>query len=299
MKNLKIAICGLIIVIVLITIALVYVSNQKKDEVGVKDLPDDSIPQDTIENLTGELEKETNDYKFFAIDDFVNKFLHYVSNNNTVAINAMLDTTYEGEYNIQNLTNNVNKFYSQTMYKQEKQDYAVYYINGYIDLLNETEEYLTDDYYEVWIDNKNMSASIMPLTNEQYNQYITSARILEKKNIKSNEFNKYDEQALSNWELAQKYLEDYIFKATYNIELAYNILDATYREKKFFNDIKNFENYILANIQRTGDLEIVNCTTNIKEQSIEYTITDTNNNNYIIERKNAMDYTIMLDNQTI
>jgi len=37
----------------------------------------------------------------------------------------------------------------------------------------------------------------------------------------------------------------------------------------------------------------------LKEQGIEYNITDSNNNTYIIERKNAMEYTMILDNKTI
>ena len=35
---------------------------------------------------------------------------------------------------------------------------------------------------------------------------------------------------------------------------------------------------------------------NLKEQSIEYIITDANNSTYTIERKKAMDYTIKMEN---
>ena len=91
----------------------------------------------------------------------------------------------------------------------------------------------------------------------------------------------------------------WILKVKYNIEAAYDILDNLYRERKFSNNIEEFKKYILDNKERFNDINIINCVMKLKEQGIEYNITDSNNNTYIIERKNAMEYTMILDNKTI
>lgn len=300
MKKLKIVISILIVIILLIIVLLaciLYSNKSKTNEKEIIDLPDDSIPQDTIINISSELTKETNDYKFFAVADFINKFLQYANTNNQEAIKLILDKSYTGNYNNQNLVNNIKDFYAQTIYKQEKQEYAFYYVYGYIELLNNVNnnDYI-ESYYEVYVDNINATASIIPLTVEQYNEYTTNAKVIEKKTILSNEYNNFQEQSLSNWNLAEKYLYDYIFKINHLIEKAYNILDTNYKETKFSNNIENFKSYIDANKEKFDDINITNCTMNLKEQSIEYIITDANNSTYTIERKKAMDYTIKMEN---
>jgi len=297
MKNLKIIIYAVIIIIIFIIITLIFLLNNKNSGTEIKDLPDDSIPQDIIINASSELKRETNDYKFFAISDFIDKFLQYVNSNNQVAIKSILDKTYTKEFDIRKFQNNIRTFYAQTMYKQENQKYSIYYVEGYIELINET-NYL-ESYYEIFVDNENMRASIIPLTDEQYNQCIKNAKIIEDKEIQENEYNKYEELSLSNWNLAERYLNDYILKVKYNIEVAYDILDNLYRERKFSNNIEEFKKYILDNKERFNDINIINCVMKLKEQGIEYNITDSNNNTYIIERKNAMEYTMILDNKTI
>ncbi len=297
MKNLKIIIYAVIIIIIFIIITLIFLLNNKNSGTEIKDLPDDSIPQDIIINASSELKRETNDYKFFAISDFIDKFLQYVNSNNQVAIKSILDKTYTKEFDIRKFQNNIRTFYAQTMYKQENQKYSIYYVEGYIELINET-NYL-ESYYEIFVDNENMRASIIPLTDEQYNQCIKNAKIIEDKEIQENEYNKYEELSLSNWNLAERYLNDYILKVKYNIEAAYDILDNLYRERKFSNNIEEFKKYILDNKERFNDINIINCVMKLKEQGIEYNITDSNNNTYIIERKNAMEYTMILDNKTI
>ena len=210
MKNLKIIIYAVIIIIIFIIITLIFLLNNKNSGTEIKDLPDDSIPQDIIINASSELKRETNDYKFFAISDFIDKFLQYVNSNNQVAIKSILDKTYTKEFDIRKFQNNIRTFYAQTMYKQENQKYSIYYVEGYIELINET-NYL-ESYYEIFVDNENMRASIIPLTDEQYNQCIKNAKIIEDKEIQENEYNKYEELSLSNWNLAERYLNDYILK---------------------------------------------------------------------------------------
>ena len=57
MKNLKIIIYAVIIIIIFIIITLIFLLNNKNSGTEIKDLPDDSIPQDIIINASSELKK--------------------------------------------------------------------------------------------------------------------------------------------------------------------------------------------------------------------------------------------------
>ena len=104
---------------------------------------------------------------------------------------------------------------------------------------------------------------------------------------------------LTEWDLSERYIEDYELKLKYNIEEAYNLLDEDYRNKKFNNNIQEFENYIEQNKEILYNISIYNCTTQIEENYIQYNVEDANNNIFVIKRTNALEYKILLDNVTV
>ena len=145
------------------------------------------------------------------------------------------------------------------------------------------------------------------------------------KTILLNEYNKVNYSTLSEEEIVNTYLLDYVEKCLYNSQEAYEILDEQYRNLRFgtyekfqeylqenhttlealdannrrsyqdFNSYEEYENYI-------QNLEIVELDMYLVENNENYktyTCIDDYGNYYIFNIYNVMEYNALLDNYTI
>lgn len=299
MKNIKILMIIIGIVIILIVLLLLGIRNP--ENLNEYDGGEETEAQDTLVEINSNINKETNDYKFFAVDDLINDFMIYINTENQEAVNALIDSSYSQEYNVQNISGTIDRFYSQEIYKQDSVTNSIYYVRGIVELVNSQNEInVGNNYFKVYVDNNNLTASIVFLTEQEYENAIeANSNEIEEKTIEQNEYNKFEEKMLTEWDLSERYIEDYELKLKYNIEEAYNLLDEDYRNKKFNNNIQEFENYIEQNKEILYNISIYNCTTQIEENYIQYNVEDANNNIFVIKRTNALEYKILLDNVTV
>lgn len=291
----------IIIGIVIILIVLLLLGIRNPENLNEYDGGEETEAQDTLVEINCNINKETNDYKFFAVDDLINDFMIYINTENQEAVNALIDSSYSQEYNVQNISGTIDRFYSQEMYKQDSVTNSIYYVRGIVELVNSQNEInVGNNYFKVYVDNNNLTASIVFLTEQEYENAIeANSNEIEEKTIEQNEYNKFEEKMLTEWDLSERYIEDYELKLKYNIEEAYNLLDEDYRNKKFNNNIQEFENYIEQNKEILYNISIYNCTTQIEENYIQYNVEDANNNIFVIKRTNALEYKILLDNVTV
>lgn len=299
MKNIKILMIIIGIVIILIVLLLLGIRNP--ENLNEYDGGEETEAQDTLVEINSNINKETNDYKFFAVDDLINDFMIYINTENQEAVNALIDSSYSQEYNVQNISGTIDRFYSQEIYKQDSITNSIYYVRGIVELVNSQNEVnVGNNYFKVYVDNNNLTASIVFLTEQEYKSAIeANSNEIEEKTIEQNEYNKFEEKMLTEWDLSERYIEDYELKLKYNIDEAYNLLDEDYKNKKFNNNIQEFENYIEQNKETLYNISIYNCTTQIEENYIQYNVEDANNNIFVIKRTNALEYKILLDNVTV
>ena len=299
MKNIKILMIIIGIVIILIVLLLLGIRNP--ENLNEYDGGEETEAQDTLVEINSNINKETNDYKFFAVDDLINDFMIYINTENQEAVNALIDSSYSQEYNVQNISGTIDRFYSQEIYKQDSITNSIYYVRGIVELVNSQNEVnVGNNYFKVYVDNNNLTASIVFFPEQEYKSAIEpNSNEIEEKTIEQNEYNKFEEKMLTEWDLSERYIEDYELKLKYNIEEAYNLLDEDYRNKKFNNNIQEFENYIEQNKEILYNISIYNCTTQIEENYIQYNVEDANNNIFVIKRTNALEYKILLDNVTV
>ncbi len=299
MKNIKILMIIIGIVIILIVLLLLGIRNP--ENLNEYDGGEETEAQDTLVEINSNINKETNDYKFFAVDDLINDFMIYINTENQEAVNALIDSSYSQEYNVQNISGTIDRFYSQEIYKQDSITNSIYYVRGIVELVNSQNEVnVGNNYFKVYVDNNNLTASIVFLTEQEYKSAIESnSNEIEEKTIEQNEYNKFEEKMLTEWDLSERYIEDYELKLKYNIDEAYNLLDEDYKNKKFNNNIQDFENYVEQNKEILYNISIYNCTTQIEENYIQYNVEDANNNIFVIKRTNALEYKILLDNVTV
>lgn len=106
------------------------------------------------------------------------------------------------------------------------------------------------------------------------------------------EINEYHSLSISDQEMCEKYLNNYLYILSTDARLSYNLLDPKYRESKFGN-IDNFIKYIEEryNTYTTIDKYYVG-------QDIYY-IFDKNGNEFIFSTKGVMSYKVFLDEDTV
>lgn len=302
MKNIKYIIGILIILLIILVVILINIGKIINNIVIEEEPYDNTIPQDTEIELQNNVHKEVNDYKFFGINDFIVQFLEHVNSKNSKIVYNLLDDEYKNQNNIEDIIKNINKngkfnnFYMQELYKREFETNYIYYAKGVLEFIDNQEQLLSNMYFQIYIDNNNRTAAIKILTEEQYEQEIVYiSNNVNEKIITKNENNNYEEPILTNYDLAQRYIRDYIFKLQNDIEQAFYLLDTDYRENQFNNNLEIFKQYIQENKEKLYDIKIYECNSQISNDYIQYIIKDFSGNTYVIKRKNVMDYSIILE----
>lgn len=117
-------------------------------------------------------------------------------------------------------------------------------------------------------------------------------------NIENNN-NEVANYNITDFEVLRKYFEDYKYKATNNPELAFNLLNQEYRERKFNNDISRYKEYVQKNMDRFKDANIIKHGVITEGKTKKYIFIDNYNNYYELDEIGNYEYTIILDNYTL
>lgn len=320
-----------LIILAIIVIMLKFIKSETDELSGLYDLPvEENSIYETELNKNLDLVQSEND--FFTLEKQIKNFFLYYNAENKNAIYDVLDTQYISNNNMtmENCIEEIAKIYKESAnnysqeiaYFRESRAKPIYYIKGIIQNNKGTE----NCYITIFWDLDNNTYSIKPITEKEYNQYISEE--LKEKNdflIEKKQYNKLERITLTNEEKAEKYFKSYIKSALYNIEQSYQILEPNYRNAKF----PNIDTYIEYLSRKKSKLQSMD-TDNIKSidefaNETEYTKYINNLNfkgleqysfnsnmnkktcicidnfgyNYIFNITGAMQYTVILDTYTL
>ena len=308
--KLSIIILSIITIIILITMFILL----KKDNV---DDYEETPEGDIIIDGNGTIINNYNEYE--TIKSCINSLVLYTKANNLKAIEEITEgasifqnqeilvndvVMLEPIHRIDNETGSVS-FVSFKLYKNNANYYAIIirdYGNKTFKIIASTEAEYKDAL------NQNI--------NEKYKEYIE---------IQPKKFNIFKNAFVTEEETIKAYFENYIQKAIYYPEEAYNQLDEDYSKNRF-GSFKNFEKYLQENRWKIESLDIYSAKDEQDFETIDeyveymknyqlkdlskyqvkrynnytiYTCIDDYGDYYIFKVKGAMDYTVLLDEYTV
>ena len=335
MKKLKLNIMFFILIILVIIIILgilIYLNKRtyyndselnKQENVYIETK---NNPASIINGKKPQLVQYRNIY--FTISTLVEKYIECVSNNDKEEIYNILDKDYIKENNIteENILEKIEK-YSKIekskiidIYELSGSRYTTYYIQYNINDNN--------FYYVINTDFTNKTFSIIPIKGQEYNKYLNTVienKYGEEKQIDINNYNKIIYENISEEQMAENLIQNYVTNALYYVEDAYNSLDKEYREKRF-ESLEKFKEYIEENNEilkkiDKSDIKTYSDFDNEKDyekyvnelnkihlsqyavqeilDGMEYICVDELGNYYIFDTTSVMKYTLKLDTYTI
>ena len=326
MKKIKIIIPILIIIILIICIilAMIFIKQKNEEELDKPDLPfDDSeyiIPQEynsEIKNVTmrsnyyiakGCVEKYYSYYTNMFAQTRENGYTEEMQTRAKEEMYNLLDTTYINENGI--TKDNINTKLSQInesvvnvtkiYVSEQSEDMATYIVVGTLrNKVNSNISYFT---VMVRIDDSNSTFAILPseYVNEKFKDLRLGDKLnsLDTENIKRNNDNTYEFKYVTDEQYAQDLMGQYKEEALYNAEMVYNKLDSEYKEKRFAS-LEEFKDYEKRNFRNNFVIRAISYKKIEEDGYTRYVCMDQNNNYYIFNEKNIMDYTLILDTYTI
>lgn len=279
-NKILISIILILLLIIVLIIAILLLNNSK-----VK------IQEDNPQTVAfEETEKIENKSLFYNIDGNIKKYIKYAYENNKNAMDAI---NPDSKVQIGNKSN----YYSIEMYALDKISNITVFAYGV------TRDTTEEDYYIVInLDYSNNTFCINSSNKQEYENAINN--IVDEKykkniEIQKNEYNEIINKNISDFEILTIYFEDYKYKAVNNSEIAFNLLDSEYRQKKFNNDINLYKEYVQKNIDRFKDANIVKHGITKEGQFGKYICIDNYNNYYEFYETGIGKYTVILDNYTL
>ena len=298
MKKVKKIIISLLVLLIILSIILIILIKQNNIDENL--LPNNELANTKV--YASNSVKENNIYTILAIDNVIQNVIDYAKESNKQALYNITETNYIKKNNISTdnvitIYENIEKYYIQEMCAFETSTMSEYYTYGFI--LKENNDKPENYYFKVCKDSSNSTFSVSPLKIDEYNK-AKEGKInkTENESIKSNLYNKYNYNLYSGKDVAEKYINDFIFKMKYIPDVAFGTLDEEYRNKKFSN-IDEFKSYIKNNSERFDDFIIRSYGREATENITNYEVEDINNYYYKIKASSGMDYTIILDDYTV
>lgn len=319
MKKKKLLIVIISILIILTIIISIILSNMKKKQERIEEVKSENPTLST----TLDLKKVSSEAEFFTVQECINKYFEAVNNKEGEIVYNLLNSEYKNKENLTNsnvlqntyqLKNGFEKFMVKKAYNREityDQEYQ-YYIYG--ELLGNNYETIQTIYMIVNLDFTNMTFAIsfpkkVEVSNDEYleviddllnnntNEFINVSGD-SKQGIKSNSYNNFTMSINEPKQALNYYLDNYVIMAVYYPEIAYNLLDTEYREKRF-EDLESYKKYVSDNENQLLNFTINEYNISEKDEYTQYTIIDTFENYYIFKVNDIMDYTLILDIYTV
>ncbi len=283
-KKIVILICMIMVIVAIIalsTMLLLRLNTQKENLNNEKD--------NLIALLTEKVMEIDNRDQFFHITSHIKKYFDYKKQNNVEAVQA-ISAKERMDYD---------NFQSKEMYLLNKINNYTVYVCG-----TATKENMqTDSYIVVNLDYTNYTFSISSSSKEEYENAkdnIVQDKYKENVVIQSNEYNAISLEEIANdFQVLKIYFDDYKYKALNNPELAFQMLDMTYKKEKFNNNVERFKEYIQKNKDILQDANIVKHTVTKENEYTKYAFIDNFNNYYELTETGIYEYTITLDNYTV
>lgn len=271
----------IIIIIILLNLNKTNIENKQKEE----DNPETSVFTD--------VEEITNKDLFFQIEKNIKTYFGYLEGNNISAIKAI-----SSQNPVALINKSSSDFKAISIYALDKISYITAYVQG----ITRNEGTENTYYMIINIDYINATYEIINSSKEEFENAknnIILSRYREDIVISNNQYNTYNQKAITDFEILQYYFEDYKYKAIYQPKEAFSLLDSKYRQGKFDDHIERYIKYINDNMDRLKDANIVRHSIIKNGQYGTYAIYDIYNNYYKIIETGINKYTIILDNYTV
>lgn len=320
MSNRKILIISIVAIIVIIICAiLLFVINKY---FNTDNYETDFENQILYEN-TESIELLNNRNKYFAVEKILSSLVSYIKETNgdmeydttlideqsakdafqkegTQIINQMLDEEYKkamnsNNINIINLAKKYNDYQSiiDKVYLYDKSaKIDIYIVYAFIgneefniivktDSENNTFSIFLEDYFKKFNYNKDMKIEDINISEAS---------------IEENDYNKFSYTNITNKQMAQYYLNNYMKLIRANPQLAYSLLEQQYKESKFetFNKFANYTQEKRDMLITLSEYKIIN-----DKDYTMYICKDQYDFVYIFKETALMNYTVQLDDYTI
>lgn len=322
-KKTIIALCIAIVVIIIVLILMLN-ATVREDE-NIETLDND---QETEQNIR-EIQKNDTDkvemYDYFVLDNAINQYLKKLNKHDDAYYVKDETGNMVYEFNEQNFKTDIysildenyiseNKITLDNLYKYIKtieESYIMtitdvktinkndsidsYKVKGIVQKNNYDKTRIGNGYYIINICSLDTTFSIRPISKEIY-ESSGSIKVVESINKKA--ANMYTEPEVTNQTTAIKH-----FNIMKNLILgsptdAYEKMSKDYKESRFGN-LQGFEKYAQEIKEKVKTLTLKQFMANRYDEYVEYICKDQYENLYVIDEKDANNYTIMLDTHTI
>lgn len=238
-----------------------------------------------------------NEYNsFFGVTNYANNYLFYSD------ASKLYDIIYSNyidnnSITVDNIFDIINKYPTNTSIKVVKMEYVkvkgnyIYYLEGKINQNIMDGNKLIDDNFRmlVLLDFDNISYALYPLdSKDNYKKIIDKIKRIEIESNNNNEL--VDSSLISKEQICVFYLSDYIEKINNNIEEAYNLLDDNKKKNYTLDDFKENISNNYDKITTRADKCLMD---NVGSNRL-YTVIDYNNNKYVFNEKNILNYTVSI-----
>lgn len=330
MKKIKYVI-GIIITIIIILIAVIIVkSKNKKEEIANQENEiGTEMSKDLDEDLKNTIGAESKDVEgneeFFWVMSCANQYFNAIdkttwSTQDSQEIDEeqrkaylqniynLLDESYIKENSI-DLTDVLNyvedvdekifyiplKMKVYTTEDGQTSKYAIYGIKEKMDY-----EYISDFYIVVLANRFDGGSvfSVIPQINKNYKSIDDIDLKTDNVEIKENDSNQNNNNNFDNEYITRQYVDYYKKLSLGKPEVAYNLLDKEYRDKRF-GSLENYKNYIEENKEESNTAYLKQYLVNNRKDDVQYVGRDQYGRPYVFNVKTPNDYTIWLDTYTI
>lgn len=282
-KLIKFAIIALSIITIIVIGMIVYLSKKTPEmEKGEAIAPEGEL----ILDKSGVIVQNFNQYN--TVKNCINNLILYAGAGNYSAIEEIV----EGDYIFQNKDIDVNTtLILDPIYRVDNESGNVNFVSFRINKQS------SNIYGIVILDGASQTFKILKASETDYNnakKHNIDSRYKEYIKIDAKKFNKYKYSILTEEEIAKQYFNNYIQKAMYYPQEAYNALDEEYKTKKF-PTFSEFQSY-LTNFQAKGLKQYL-----VKDYPTYkvYICIDDYENYYAFKVTAAMQYSVYLDDYTI
>ena len=302
----------LLIVVIAISVILLCLSKKTNKTVeGEEIAPEGELFLDK----NGEIIQNFSEYN--TVKSCINSLILYAKAGNNNAIKEIID----GGYIFENVVFPKNsRLMLDPVYRVDNEAGNVNFVSFKINNQN--------IYGIIILDGANQTFKILKASETDYNNaknHNIESKYKEYIKIDEKTFNKYEYSIVEDADIIKQYFNDYIQKANYYPEEAYNILDEKYKTNKF-NTFLDFKNYLNQRKEQLEALDIYNIKTsndfktdeeyesylmNFKSKGLKqylikdyetyrlYICIDDYDNYYAFKETGAMEYSLYLDDYNI
>lgn len=304
-KVIILIIVNLLILFILLATIMLFI-NKNKDNY-------DEYEDENQTDINGIVEPATSNNEVFGVQKYVQSYLEKININNGIYYNdherlpqsmisegvySLLSQEYIQKNNItkDNVFDYVDKIEESLLFVPIKinvlkiENTTKYAIYGFAQTM--TNDFKGDKYFIVNVDKINNTYSIEPINNVKS---IDEIKLTDNDiTIENNTYNQYKINAMTDEEICEQHL--LIFKRLMlnKTKESYNYLEQQYRKQKF-DSLQEYMKYVEKNKTKISNMLL-------KSYSVKdnrYMCQDAQNNYYVFNVTNPLDYNVMLDVYTV